>query len=145
MGKLMDEVLIEKEHISTTLESLKEALKREEKSTIELATIATFLQNTYNGIENILKRILKFKKVYIPKSTTYHKDLLNLAVKTIIISNELSKKLEEYLAFRHFFVHGYGVMLDNEKLLPIAENISNVWKEFESEIDPVVKNLENKK
>ena len=49
MGELKDEILIEKEHISTTLESLKEALKRKEKSTIELAAIATFLQNTYNG------------------------------------------------------------------------------------------------
>ena len=145
MGELKDEILIEKEHISTTLQSLKEALKRKEKSNIELAAIATFLQNTYNGIENILKRILKFKKVYIPKSTTYHKDLLNLAVKTNIISNKLSKKLEEYLAFRHFFVHGYGVMLDKEKLLPIAKNITNVWKDFESEITPVIKDLENKK
>ena len=145
MGELKDEILIEKEHISTTLESLKEALNRKEKSNIELAAIATFLQNTYNGIENILKRILKFKKVYIPKSATYHKDLLNLAVKTKIISNKLSKKLEEFLAFRHFFVHGYGVMLDKEKLLPIAKNITNVWKEFESEINPVVKDLENKK
>lgn len=145
MGELKEEVLIEKEHISTTLESLNETLKRKEISTIELAAIATFLQNTYNGIENILKRILKFKKVYIPKSTTYHKDLLNLAVKTNVINNKLSKKLEEYLAFRHFFVHGYGVMLDKEKLLPIAKNITNVWKDFESDITPVVIDLENKK
>ena len=94
-------------------------------------------------MKDALKRILKFKKVYIPKSATYHKDLLNLAVKTNIISNKLSKKLEEYLAFRHFFVHGYGVMLDKEKLLTIVKNITNVWKDFESEITPLVKDLEN--
>jgi len=134
MDDLEEEILIEKEHISTTLESLKNALKRKKKSTIELAAIATFLQNTYNGIENIIKRILKSKKVYIPPSATFHKDLLNIAVKKKIISKKLSKKLEEYLAFRHFFVHGYGVMLDKEKLLPIAKKLPKIWKEFEIEI-----------
>jgi hypothetical protein len=94
MDDLEEEILIEKEHISTTLESLKKALKRKKKSTIELAAIATFIQNTYNGIENIIKRILKSKKVYISPSTTFHKDVLNIAVKKKIISKNCQRNLK---------------------------------------------------
>ena len=89
MGELEEEILVEKEHISTTLRALEETMKRDDKTVIELAAIATFLQNTYNGIENILKRILKFKNISIPRSETYHKNLLDLSVEHHIISLEL--------------------------------------------------------
>jgi uncharacterized protein YutE (UPF0331/DUF86 family) len=46
----------------------------------------------------------------VPLSESWHKDLLDLSVDRQIISSELSKKLDEYRAFRHFFVHGYGIM-----------------------------------
>ena len=145
MGKLQDEFNIEKEHIAITLSSLKMTLKRDEISVIELAAIATFLQNTYNGIENILKRILKYKKIYIQRSSTYHKDILNLSFKHKIITPVVSSELEEYLAFRHFFIHGYGVMLDEDKLLPLAKKLPKVWKNFESDITITIGNLERKK
>lgn len=141
MGELEEEILIEKEHISTTLRALRETMKRKEITIVELAAIATFLQNTYNGIENILKRILKFKNISIPRTETYHKDLLDLSVENNIISLELSKELEEYLAFRHFFVHGYGIMLDKEKLLPIAENLPDIWQNFETEINAIMRSI----
>jgi len=50
MDKLINEVEAEKEHISKTLEALNMAIKREKTTIIELAAIATFLQNAYNGI-----------------------------------------------------------------------------------------------
>lgn len=90
--------------------------------------------------KNILKRILKFKGISIPNSESFHKDLLDISVENKIISFELSKKLDEYRAFRHFFVHGYGIMLDKEKLIPLAENLPNIWQQFESELDKLIKN-----
>ncbi len=136
MDELFREVQAEKEHILATLQALKEALERKEKTVVELAAIATFLQNTYNGIENILKRALKYKGISIPVSESWHKDLLDLSVNNQIISLELSKRLDEYRAFRHFFIHGYGIMLDKEKLMPLAKNLPDLWKDFESEFTP---------
>jgi len=138
LNDLLREIQVEKEHISNTLLALWECLQREEKTVVELAAIATFLQNTYNGIENILKRILKFKKVYIPSSESSHKDLLDLSVEQHIISMELSKKLDEFRAFRHFFVHGYGIMLDEDKLIPLAEKVPKIWEQLESELYALV-------
>ena len=120
MDELFREVEAEKEHILATLQALKEALERKEKTVVELAAIATFLQNAYNGIENVLKRTLKHI------SESWHKDLLDLSVNHQIISSELSRRLDEYRAFRHFSVHGYGIMLDEEKLIPLAEKLPDL-------------------
>ena len=144
MDELLREVQAEKEHILDTLRALNEALGRKEKTVVELAAISTFLQNTYNGMENMLKRVLKFKGISIPVSESWHKDLLDLSVNNQIISLELSKRLDEYRAFRHFFMHGYGIMLDREKLMPLAENLPDLWKDFESELDTFIKSLRNK-
>ncbi|MCW3128828.1 MAG: DUF86 domain-containing protein [Methanophagales archaeon] len=139
MDELYREVQAEEEHILATLQALKEALERKEKTVVELAAIATFLQNAYNGIENILKRVLKYVGISVPLSESWHKDLLDLSVDRQIISSELSRRLDEYRAFRHFFIHGYGIMLDKEKLMPLAENLPDLWKDFESELETFFK------
>lgn len=141
MDELLQEIEAGKEYILDTLQALKKALRRGEKGVVELAAIATFLHNTYNGIENILKRFLKFKGIPILPSESWHKDLLDLSVDNRIISLKLSKRLDEYRAFRHFFIHGYGVTLEREKLLPLAENLPDVWKNFESELDKFISSL----
>ncbi|MCK4642723.1 hypothetical protein KAU32_03705 [bacterium] len=134
MDELLREIQVDKEYILATLDALRTTLEREEKTVVELAALATFLQNAYNGIENILKRVLNHKKITISTSESWHKDLLDLSVNHQVITPELSKRLDEYLAFRHFFVHGYGIMLDKEKLLPLADNLPDLWKEFEAEL-----------
>ncbi|MGB7533480.1 MAG: hypothetical protein WA977_10985 [Halobacteriota archaeon] len=141
MDDLLREVQAEKEYILDTLRALNEALQRKEKTAVELAAVSTFLQNTYNGIENILKRILKFKGISIPVSESWHKGLIDLSVDNQIISLELSKRLDEYRAFRHFSIHGYGVLLDKEKLMPLATNLPDLWKDFECEVDTFMKSL----
>lgn len=47
MDELLREFQAEKEHILATLQALKEAFERKEKTVVELAAIATFLQNAY--------------------------------------------------------------------------------------------------
>ncbi len=135
MDKLVREVTAEKEHIEKTLLALSEALNRPEKTVIELAAIGTFLHNIYSGMENILKRILKFEGVTIVSSHSSHKDLLDHSVAARVISQSLSEELDEYRGFRHFFVHAYGSMLDMEQLIPLAENLPATWAQFETEID----------
>ncbi len=134
MGKLPDEILVEQENIETILKNLFEATKRKEKTIIELAAIGTFLHNFYNGIENILKQLLKRKGIKIPQTPNWHKELLSLSVKHKIISNKLSDELYEYLAFRHFFIHSYGFKLEEKYLTILTDKVSSVWKKFYKQI-----------
>ena len=135
MVDLARKIAAEKENVEKALDNLKDAMGRKEKSTIELAAIATFLHNIYNGIENILKQVLKAKGIEIPKSETSHKDLLELSVSIGIIPMKLSDQLYEYLTFRHFFVHSYGFMLEHTHLQDLSENISDVWLQFVSAVE----------
>lgn len=75
------------------------------KTVVELAATGTFLHNIYNGIENILKQILKLKNIKIANSESWHKDLLNRSISVGVISQDLCDKLYDYLTFRHFFVN----------------------------------------
>ena len=33
-----------------------------------------------------------------------------------------------------YSIHGYGVLLDKERLMPLAESLPDLWKDFELEI-----------
>ena len=134
MVDLTRKIAAEKENVEKALDNLKDAMGRKERSIVELAAIATFLHNIYNGIENILKQVLKAKGAEIPKSETSHKDLLDLSVSNGIIPEKLSDQLYEYLTFRHFFVHAYGFMLEETHLEDLANNIPDVWLKFLSAI-----------
>ena len=139
MDKLLKQLLAEKESVEIALSNIRDAMARKEKSTIELAAIGTFLHNIYNGIENILKQILNAKNVKVSKSDAWHKDILNLSVSSGVISEGLSDQLYEYLTFRHFFVHAYGFMLEEQHLESLANNVSETWGRFLSEIEHFLK------
>ncbi len=144
MGDLGRYVEAQKENVQRTLSDLGEAMRREEKSVIELAALATFLLNIYNGVENILKQSLKALNAEVPKSGTWHKNLLELSVSRQIIPEEVADKLREYLAFRHFFVHGYGFMLDETQLCKLANEIEATWSQFLSAVDAFIQSQGDK-
>lgn len=79
--------------------------------------------------------MLYHKNISIPNTPTWHKDLLNLAIKNKFITKEKSEKIGKYLFYRHFFTHSYGFLLDEAKLKPLLDNISTIYSEFKEEID----------
>ncbi len=103
-------------------------------SVAELAAIAAFLHNCYNGIENILKRILYFRQEKLKDSPTWHKDLLKASFESEIISSQLYDLLSNYLSFRHFFVHAYSFTLKWEELNPLVEGLDRMLEKFKTAI-----------
>jgi len=138
MGNLLKQVMAERENAERALGALASAMARKDKTIVELAAIATFLHNVYNGIENILKQVLKAKGIGIPKSATWHKELLELAASHQIISEKLFEELSEYLAFRHFFVHSYGFMLEEAPLEELADHLPDIWVRFFSNLQEIL-------
>lgn len=99
-------------------------------STVELAAMATFLHNCYNGIENILKRILVQKQGEIKDTPTWHRDMLSAALQQGIVDSQLYKKLAVYLSFRHFFIHAYSFTLRWEDIKPLVRDIKRTVSKF---------------
>lgn len=56
------------ENVEEAIRNLHDAMSRQEKTVVELAAVATFLHNFYNGIENILKQYLGLRNIRIQKS-----------------------------------------------------------------------------
>lgn len=108
---------------------------------LELAGVATLLHNFYNGIENILKLILKELKISLPEGSSWHKDLLKLSVEKGIITETTLQELGEYLAFRHFFNHSYALDIYADKLEPLVANIYEVYFHFKKDITEILEKI----
>lgn len=135
MVEIWEEIEAEKELVESTLSELALALKSNEPSYLRLAGIAAFVHNLYNGMENIIKRMLLAKGIKSDfQSPFWHHDLLKAAIEQEIVSQDLATKLRDYLGFRHFFVHAYSLKLDPAKLMPLANNAEDVWNSFYGEI-----------
>lgn len=142
MANLSQSFAAEQEKITATLKALEKTLRRKRRGFAELAAIATCLHNCYNGMENLLKRALKHLKISLPDSPNSHKDILSQAVAVGIISQELSNLLDEYRTFRHFFVHGYGILLSEAPMQPLAQNLPQIWESFEREFSDFMESLQ---
>ena len=124
------------ENINAVTSELFSIIKTEktEYSIAELAAIGTFIHNCYNGIENILKRILLASKIKVKDTPTWHKDLLKTSLDMGVISYELYVSLSGYLSFRHFFIHAYGFSLRWEELKPLIDGLEETLNKFKSTI-----------
>jgi uncharacterized protein YutE (UPF0331/DUF86 family) len=134
MVDLKQAIAVEEEFIVSTLRMLEQTIVRAERTEIELAAMATFTHNVYSGMENLLKRALLSVGESPPQSASSHKDLLDFAVDFGIIKQSLSEELDAYRGFRHFFVHGYGVRLEEAQLMPLAMHLPAVWERFKAQL-----------
>jgi uncharacterized protein YutE (UPF0331/DUF86 family) len=127
MAKLTDRVEAELENIQEVLNRLPSATKLSSIKDLELAGVATLLHNFYNGNENIIKQIISSKGVSIPQGPSWHRDLLDLALKHKVINKTAWRSLKQFLGFRHFFNHAYAFRLEVNRMRPLVKTAPRLF------------------
>jgi uncharacterized protein YutE (UPF0331/DUF86 family) len=130
MTSFHQKIEVELDNIKKTLKELPGSHACERCSRLELGGVGALLHNIYNGIEQILIYHMKYKKISMPKGPSWHRDLINIAVKNRIIENSTAQIIKQYLAFRHFFIHSYVIHLEAERLEPLLNDVDILYNAF---------------
>jgi uncharacterized protein YutE (UPF0331/DUF86 family) len=134
-----EKIEAELENIDRLLEEVPDPETLPKLSVLELAGAGAMIHNFYNGIENVLKQITIAKGIAIDQGPSCHNDLIAKCVANRIISQGVSEMLKKYLAFRHFFSHGYSFDLDVKRMLPLLKNIKDTYNSFVKEVENALK------
>ena len=150
--KLDEKVKIKIEHevsrIDKSLYSVKPLLilcKTKNPDIIEMTAAAQVLHSFYNGVESVIILFFKYMDEKIPNDFKWHKTLFEMAFginsKNIkIIRDDIKKKLEKYLLFRHFIRHSYSSELDWNEMSPLIMEIEDIWKIIRTDFKIFMKN-----
>jgi len=138
MAKVHEQVEAEFENIEHTLAGMPDFKSLPNLSSLELAGLAALIHNFYNGIENILKQLVNAIGKKLSDGPSWHQELINTAIANNIISESTAKKLRQYLAFRHFFSHGYSFELDPKRISNLVKDIRAIFECFKDEINRAI-------
>ena len=135
MSAEADYIKAESRNILKTVELIEALLAKESLPMYETIALGKLLQDIYTGIERILRSLLQAGGVEIKKTETWHKDLLLAASEKELISEQHFEAFRNLLLFRHLQIHGYGYMLDENRLRELAAPIPGLCKDFLDSID----------
>lgn len=141
MAKVHEQVEAEFENIERTLTEIPEPESLPNLSNLELAGLAALIHNFYNGVENILKQLITAAGKKLPDGPSWHQDLINTAMVNDIISEPTTKRLRQFLAFRHFFSHGYSFDLDPKRMRNLVKDIQPLFFQFRDEVNKSLENI----
>jgi len=130
MSAESDYIQAEIESILHTIEMIQDLLGRENLSDYETIALGKLLQDIYTCIERILRYKLESRSVKTIKNHSWHKELLLAAKENSIISQQQFEAFRKLLVFRHMQIHGYGYMLDEQRLRELAEPVPVVCRNF---------------
>jgi len=120
----------ERDHIIRTAGMIEQLLGKNALSDYEVIALGKLMQDVYTGIERILRSRLEAAGVKIKKTENWHKELLLAAKEKGLLPGNQFDVLKKLLLFRHMEIHGYGYMLEKERLLELAVPIAAVCMEF---------------
>lgn len=141
MAEIKEQVEVEFENIQQVLSNLPQENAQQNLSVLEIAGMATLIHNFYNGMENVIKQLIRYNKLEFPIGPSWHRDLLQVALTSEIVTHETVNKLKPYLGFRNFFVHGYAFQIEQEKIQPLVNQANVLFDSFKKEIAAYLEEL----
>lgn len=147
--KLKKQINVEFERLNNLIETYRPLLSKCAKfppDKIEMGSLASMLHSFYTGIENIFKRVtLEIDQASLG-GDAWHRELLNAMIRPnsnreSLISNDMHKKLEKYLDFRHVFRHAYAFELQWKKMSWQVKECEQTLRQLQEEISSFLKKL----
>jgi len=134
MSAESDYIRAERDNVLRTTEMIEDLLAKNDLSSYETIALGKLLQDIYTGIERILRSRLQQQGIKIPKTESWHKEILINAQQKSLISRQQFEAFRKLLLFRHLQIHGYGYMLDEIRLCELAGPVPKVCRDFLSNI-----------
>jgi hypothetical protein len=109
-------------------------------SQFALNALARYLHQFYTGCERIFERLAVHIDETLPGGAFSHANLLaqmargNPGVRPAVLDEALWLRLQDYLAFRHFFRHAYGYTLEWAKLRPLIEGMMATLEQVRTQL-----------
>jgi type I restriction-modification system DNA methylase subunit len=118
--------------------------KIREPDIIEMTAAAQVLHSFYNGVESVIVLFFKYKDEKLPNDIRWHKTLFEMAFGSNsnnirIIRDDIKKKLENYLSFRHLIRHSYSSELDWNRMGPLIKEIESIWEIIKTDFEVFIK------
>jgi hypothetical protein len=135
MSAEADYISAERENVLRTVKLTGDLLSKNNLSEYEVIALGKLLQDIYTGIERILRSLLESQNVKIDKTQGWHKEVLLVAKSHSLLSEIQFKCFRDLLLFRHMEIHGYGYMLDKQRLLELAGPVPAVCRDFLEHIE----------
>jgi hypothetical protein len=113
---------------------------------VEVTALASVLHSFYNGLENIFLSIAKGMDANIPEGAQWHRDLLDQMTTSTsnrksVLTEEMSRRLSDYLGFRHFYRHTYSFFMDWEEMEKLVTPLEDVWSRVKSELQTFLNSM----
>ncbi|GHV62293.1 hypothetical protein AGMMS49587_08710 [Spirochaetia bacterium] len=133
------------EKLLADVKPLLDLCKIKEPDIIEMTAAAQVLHSFYNGVESVIVLFFKYINEKLPNDIRWHKTLFEMAFGTNsksirIVRDDIKKKLEKYLLFRHFIRHAYSSELDWNEMGPLIKGIENIWEIVKADFEIFIEN-----
>ncbi len=106
------------------------------------------LHNFYTACERIFEKVAGEINGGLPQTPDWHLRLLRTmtlevpGVRPRVLSPELADRLTDYLRFRHVVRNIYGFELHEERIDPLVQDLAQVFKELQDELEDLLSYLE---
>lgn len=142
--QLKEDILFEQSQIDIVVQKIR--ITKKDATEANIAALAVYLMNFYNGVENIMKRCAREYYKKSPEGDDWHKQLLMQSCSRVnnsvpLFDKEIMDSLYHYLTFRHFFIHGYGFKLKKEKMEPLIIEIDELWQKIKNQLSEFISKI----
>ena len=100
-----------------------------------LTSSGAYLGDIYKVVENSLRMLIEeIESEKLPKNDRWHQSLLEKSYEHELIPEDYYKTIRGMLGFRHVYVHGYAVQLDEKNIRQRAPEAIEAFYAFENHI-----------